>query len=249
MQAVVRIVFQTLMGVGKLTPDALPPYPKDSDTWPVDNTTNERLIRFQWEETHQHVDNYPNITWIFKYICTAGTSVCPASGPALRDISDEDLHDCIVKKYQDLQWNIRRAGIFTITTAAGGDIVASDSTEPKPPAPAKVTSQAKTQSRARGVSLQVVFQNAKLTAFPQKLEVRTRKFNNLPETSEFRDEKYRAALTELLMSPNEDELDENNKKTGSFISCAATYWSALVSITLIFFDQKVLTLTIRCRSS
>ncbi|KAG2737939.1 hypothetical protein P692DRAFT_20659981, partial [Suillus brevipes Sb2] len=62
-----------------------------------------------------------------------------------------------------------------------------------------------------------------------KVEVRIRKFNNLPATSEYKDEKYRAALTESLMSPDEDEVDDANKKTGRFISHAATYRSTLMS--------------------
>ncbi|KAG1774896.1 hypothetical protein EV702DRAFT_974188, partial [Suillus placidus] len=62
-----------------------------------------------------------------------------------------------------------------------------------------------------------------------KVEVRIRKFNNLPATSEYKDEKYRAALTESLMSPDEDEVDNAKKKTGHFISYAATYRSTLMS--------------------
>ncbi|KAG1775225.1 hypothetical protein EV702DRAFT_1236239 [Suillus placidus] len=200
LKAVVRMVFQTLMGVGKLTADTLPAYPKDGATWPVDEATKERLLRFRWAETHQHTDNHASITWIFQYIRKNGVSICPASGPALRNISDEDLHDRVVKKYQDLQRNIRRAG----TVLPGAE---TDSTEPAiaPSAPIKFTSRAKMQSRARG-----------------KVEVRIRKFNNLPATSEYKDEKYRAALTESLMSPDED-------KTGHFISHATTYRSTLMS--------------------
>lgn len=153
MQAVVRMVFQTLMGVGKLTADTLPAYPKDGATWPVDEATKEQLLRFRWAETHQHIDNHASITRIFQYIRKNGVSVCPSSGPALRDISDEDLHDRIVKKYQDLQRNIRRAG----TVPPGAEtITPSDGTDPvviAPSAPIKLPSRAKTQSRARGVSL------------------------------------------------------------------------------------------------
>jgi hypothetical protein len=62
------------------------------------------------------------------------------------------------------------------------------------------------QSRARG--------EAGLTCIPQKLEVRVRKFENLPEASEFADQKYRAALPESLMLQDEDEVDEKGQKTG-----------------------------------
>ncbi|KAG1719599.1 hypothetical protein EDB19DRAFT_1836567 [Suillus lakei] len=188
LKAVVRMVFQTLMGVGKLTADTLPAYPKDGATWPVDEATKERLLRFRWAETHQHVNNHASITRIFQYIRKNGVSICPASGPALRNISDEDLHDRVVKKYQDLQQNIRR----TVTVLPGAE---TDGTEAAiaPSAPIKFPSRAKTQSRACG----------------------------------YKDEKYRVALTESLMSPDEDEVDDANKKTGHFISHAATYWSTL----------------------
>ncbi|KAG1804407.1 uncharacterized protein BJ212DRAFT_1486690 [Suillus subaureus] len=127
LKAVVCMVFQTLMGVRKLTADTLPAYPKDGATWPVDEATKERLLRFC-------------ITRIFQYIHKNSISVCPSSGPALRDISDEDLHDRIVKKYQGLQRNIRHAG----TVPPGAEtITPSDGTDPvviAPSAPIKLPS-------------------------------------------------------------------------------------------------------------
>ncbi|KAG1809541.1 hypothetical protein EV424DRAFT_1349963 [Suillus variegatus] len=89
-----------------------------------------------------------------------------------------------------------------------------------PSAPIKLPLRAKTQSRARG-----------------KVEVRIRKLNNLPATSEYKNEKYRAALTESLMSPDEDEVDDANEKTGRFISHAATYRSTLMSELLDAVDD------------
>jgi hypothetical protein len=83
----------------------------------------------------------------------------------------------------------------------------------------------------------------------QKVEVRIRKFNNLPATSEYKDEKYRAALTESLMSPDEDEVDDANKKTGRFISHAATYRSTLVSTAATFINETLHTFVLRCPSS
>lgn len=82
----------------------------------------------------------------------------------------------------------------------------------------------------------------------QKVEVRIRKLNNLPATSEYKNEKYRAALTESLMSPDEDEVDDANEKTGRFISHAATYRSTLVSISATFINETSHTFFLRCQS-
>ncbi|KAG1829703.1 hypothetical protein EV424DRAFT_1316465, partial [Suillus variegatus] len=72
-----------------------------------------------------------------------------------------------------------------------------------------------------------------------KLEVRIRKYENLPKESEFRDEKYRAALTESLMSQDEDEVNEQGQKTGHFISHAGTYRSGVMSRFLAAVDKAV----------
>ncbi|KAJ8588211.1 hypothetical protein M405DRAFT_863127 [Rhizopogon salebrosus TDB-379] len=104
----------------------------------------------------------------------------------MRDISDEDLHTRVVKKYQDLQKNMRKAGKLSATLTA--TTTAADSVENAPSSAAVITttSRSKLQSRARG-----------------KLEVRVRKFENLLEASDFADQKYRAAFTESLMSERE----------------------------------------------
>ncbi|KAG2061048.1 hypothetical protein BDR06DRAFT_871390, partial [Suillus hirtellus] len=70
-----------------------------------------------------------------------------------------------------------------------------------------------------------------------KLEVHIRKYENLPEDSEFGHEKYRAALTESLMSQDEDEVSVQGKKTGRFVSHAGTYRSDLMSRFLAAVDE------------
>ncbi|KAG2050545.1 hypothetical protein BDR06DRAFT_1011194 [Suillus hirtellus] len=194
LKAVIRMVFQMLMGSAKLTVDALPSYPSDENKWPLDPATNERLMCFHWTESHQHSDNHANILRIITYIRQHGATVCAGTGPTLRNISDEDLRACVVKKYQDLQKNLQKAGrlsghpVVPLTGAAS--TVEDDPLGPSAqPVAVTTTSHAKLQSHARG-----------------KLEVRIRKYENLPEDSEFGHEKYRAALTESLMSQDEDEM-------------------------------------------
>jgi hypothetical protein len=151
------MVFQMLMGSAKLTVDALPSYPSDENKWPLDPATNERLMRFRWTESHQHSDNHANILRIITYIRQHGATVCTGTGPTLRDISDEDLRARVVKKYQDLQKNLRKAGrlsghpVVPLTGAAS--TVEDDPLGPSAqPVAVTTTSRAKLQSRARGVS-------------------------------------------------------------------------------------------------
>lgn len=92
-----------MMGIAKLNADVLPPYPSDNNKWPLDPATNDCLMWFCWTESHQHSDDHTNILWVIAYICQHGATVCTGSGPALCDISEEDLHECVVKKYQELQ--------------------------------------------------------------------------------------------------------------------------------------------------
>lgn len=150
-------MFQMLMGIAKLTIDVLPPYPSDDDNWPLDPATKERLMRFRWAESHQHTDNHANVLRIIAYMRQHGATVCAGSGPALRDISDEDLRARVVKKYQDLQKNLRKAGKLSRNLMAPLT-AASDTVESAPPGPeaeaviVTVISRSKLQSRARGVS-------------------------------------------------------------------------------------------------
>ncbi|KAJ8596240.1 hypothetical protein M405DRAFT_899847 [Rhizopogon salebrosus TDB-379] len=110
-------------------------------------------------------------------------TVCAGSGPVIRDIRDEDLHVRVVKKYQDLQKNMRKPGKLAATVTA--TTTATDSVENAPSCAAVIptTSRSTLQSRERG-----------------KLEDHVHKFEKLLEASEFANQKYRAALTESLIS-------------------------------------------------
>ncbi|KAG1736379.1 hypothetical protein EDD22DRAFT_959764 [Suillus occidentalis] len=225
LKAVVHMVFQMLMGSAKLTVDVLPSYPSDENKWPLDPATNEHLMHFHWTESHQHPDNHANILCIITYICQHGTTVCAGTGPTLRDISDEDLCTHVVIKYQDLQKNLWKAGRLSghlvVPLTGVASTVEDDPLRPSAqPVSITTTSRAKLQSHARG-----------------KLEVCIRKYENLPEDSEFGHEKYRAALTESLMSQDEDEVSVQGKKTGQFVSHAGTYRSDLMSRFLAAVDE------------
>ncbi|KAG2055669.1 hypothetical protein BDR06DRAFT_1006860 [Suillus hirtellus] len=157
LKVVVHMVFQMLMGSAKLTIDALPSYPSDENKWLLDPATNKHLMRFCWTESHQHSDNHANILRIITYICQHGATVCTGTGPTLRDISDEDLRARVVKKYQDLQKNLWKAGrlsghpVVPLTGAAS--TVEYDLLGPSAqPVAITTTSCAKLQSHARGMS-------------------------------------------------------------------------------------------------
>ncbi|KAG1736438.1 uncharacterized protein EDB91DRAFT_1250060 [Suillus paluster] len=85
LKAVVRIIFQMLMGIAKLTADVLPPYLSDDDNWPLDPATQNHLMQFHWTESHQHSDNHANILRVIAYIRQHGATVTgtlrPLSSP------------------------------------------------------------------------------------------------------------------------------------------------------------------------
>ncbi|KAG1731001.1 hypothetical protein EDB19DRAFT_1831827 [Suillus lakei] len=126
----------------------------------------------------KHSDNHTNILHIITYIRQHGTTVCTGTGPALCNISDEDLHAHVVKKYQDLQKNLWKAGRLSghpvVPPTAVASSVEDNLLRPSAqPVAIMAPSCAKLQSRARG-----------------KLEVHICKYENLPEDSEFGHEKY-----------------------------------------------------------
>ncbi|EIW77946.1 hypothetical protein CONPUDRAFT_61637, partial [Coniophora puteana RWD-64-598 SS2] len=70
-----------------------------------------------------------------------------------------------------------------------------------------------------------------------KLELRDRKFEAMPEEDEFKDDKYKQALQQQLMSDDEDEYDEaTGKKTGRYVSRPPTYRSELLKRFLAAVD-------------
>jgi hypothetical protein len=66
--------------------------------------------------------------------------------------------------------------------------------------------------------------------YDKKLAVRLRKRSNLPENmSKFRDAKYDPAFNANLMSDDEDEIGEDGRWTGKYLSHAPAYRSQEVS--------------------
>jgi hypothetical protein len=89
-------------------------------------------------------------------IASRPITVCAGSGPVIRDIRNEDLHVRVVKKYQDLQKNMRKPGELAATVTA--TTTATDSVENAPSSAAvtPTTSRSTLQSRERGVSQSTV---------------------------------------------------------------------------------------------
>lgn len=56
-----------------------------------------------------------------------------------------------------------------------------------------------------------------------------RKRDNLPEDSKYRDPKYNHAFAVKVMSDDEDQIGNDGKKTGFFVSHAPLYRSQEVS--------------------
>jgi hypothetical protein len=56
-------------------------------------------MHFRSAESHQHSDSHTNILRIIVHIRQNGAIIRAGSGPAMRDMSDEDPHTHVVKKY------------------------------------------------------------------------------------------------------------------------------------------------------
>jgi hypothetical protein len=74
----------------------------------------------------------------------------------------------------------------------------------------------------------------------QKLDVHLRKRGKLPEDSQFHDKKFDHVMVASLMSDDEDQVDENNQKTGRYLSRAPTYRNEIVSAIQCGQDEDIL---------
>lgn len=126
-----RAAFEHHLGVPKLMVKHLPfwPKPNNNANWPMDASTNARLLHFQWNENYDHSDNFTALKTIMNFIHTKGASFCPAAAKAIQDISEEDLQQCIIQKFQELQKNLCQAKLLTTQHSkaeeANGDTISS----------------------------------------------------------------------------------------------------------------------------
>ncbi|KAG5635456.1 hypothetical protein H0H81_011169 [Sphagnurus paluster] len=175
-----------------------------------------------------------------------GSTVAPNAKEVLLRISDEDHQKRVKERFLAIQKQLRDDGYLggqnnrilrtgeqqdmgSVTTSFGDemDVVGGGITVAtgavgaardlvKVEAKKKRNSNAVLESRAQG-----------------KLEVRKRKRKNLPNDSKYCDSKYDPAFTAKLMSDDEDEYDEDGKKTNRFVSRAPLHRSKEYWLTLL----------------
>ncbi len=107
-QGLVRMIFNELMGLPKMS-SVVPPYPEDESAWPMNEITKQCHLRFRWDKLARDKDNDFGIRTICSYIVAKGASHAPAAGPAIAAITAEDLYDRVMKRFQEMAKNARKA--------------------------------------------------------------------------------------------------------------------------------------------
>ncbi|GJE94762.1 hypothetical protein PsYK624_109340 [Phanerochaete sordida] len=100
-QLVITKALCTLQGVRKLGAKSLPQFPENDADWPLDSTTQKKLMRFRWTPTSTPEDdphNAKNIDDTLTYIRSNGAGAVPEAGPTLQIISNADLRERIVSR-------------------------------------------------------------------------------------------------------------------------------------------------------
>ena len=108
------MVYAHKLGIAKLNNvQKLPWYPADSDktTWPRIPGTEETVLRFRWDESWEHDDNFYSIRMIVSHIKHHGPHFMPAAELALLTISEDDFQ-WVVNKFLGLQKGLRQARIL-----------------------------------------------------------------------------------------------------------------------------------------
>jgi hypothetical protein len=139
----------------------MPWYPVDPDkaTWPLIPGTKEPVLRFRWDESWEHDDNFYSIQMIIAHMKRHGTVFMPAAASALAVISEDDFQRRVVDKFVGLQKGLRQAKILDsnnkrIVMAAVTEAISGDDDGPytKKTAPEnKPRIKAILASRAKGV--------------------------------------------------------------------------------------------------
>ena len=140
-------------------------------TWPIDEATKAKLLRFRWELSWNQDDNWRGIQGVCDYIKKHGASRVPEAAANIRDISQKDLELQVTQKFKDIVAALKSAKLFdgrgiaqnvapivaeTVTEGDNGGVVGLDAEAGVAVAVAVVAKEGPSasmkQSRAKGVS-------------------------------------------------------------------------------------------------
>ena len=66
-----------LIGTPNVQPKSIAWWPENESEWPTDSSTNVRLLRFRWNESWNHADNWKGIKNVSTYVKTRGAARLP----------------------------------------------------------------------------------------------------------------------------------------------------------------------------
>ena len=93
-------------------------WPENESEWPTDSSTNARLLRFRWNESWNHADNWKSIKNISTYVKTHGAARLPEAAQAVREISEKDLEERVTQKFKDIVKALKDAKQFKTANTA-----------------------------------------------------------------------------------------------------------------------------------
>lgn len=107
------------MGTPNVQPKSVAWWPDDDSDWPVDSSTNTRLLRFRWNEPWNHGDNWESIKKVGAYVKAQGAVRLPEAAQAVREISEKDLEERVTQKFKDIVKALKDAKLFKKPTTGG----------------------------------------------------------------------------------------------------------------------------------
>ncbi|KIY48976.1 hypothetical protein FISHEDRAFT_73100 [Fistulina hepatica ATCC 64428] len=202
MKLLVNDMFVHLMGVDTIKPTELPGYPRGitatDDAWPK-ASTNEPLLRFDWDHTAGVEPNKSAISHIAKDIGVNGAHRVPAAGVDIQACTPEQISQRVTKKFNYIR-NERQRALATQAREDERDI----------------------DDQITGTSLTMALKNSRAQSL---LEQRLRKRDALPLDSPYRHAKFDSAFILNAMEALEDDNARPKEQGKGYIKRRYDWWS------------------------
>ncbi|KAF9254740.1 hypothetical protein L218DRAFT_951316 [Marasmius fiardii PR-910] len=217
-QKAVRKCTDELMGIPTGTKD-LPPYPKEECNWPLHPTSNKKLLCFHWVLKWKDEPNWSALNCITKYVKEKGAVHIPAAKDDLEVISNEDLFNHVKVCFNELASIVKKALVPAEDEVAGTQM--------------KKKQSSAIQTHQKGISVNVRDCQSHLP-LQQKLKIRSRKYDALPDNNLLKDRKYKVAMAYTLMSEDKDSPNPNEYRSRKL-----NWWSDMAHNFYMSLDVKL----------
>lgn len=113
------------MNVPNLKATNLPAFPADPDqlTWPWLPASPKNVLRFRWDESWEDETNWESIRMIVFWLTWSGPESLPYAKSMLEVLSDPDVEQRVIKKFQNLQIEWKKLNQPQPTAITNGAVV------------------------------------------------------------------------------------------------------------------------------